>query len=134
MMMGSFRKVACGCAALFALAASPAWATGGYSCATSDGSKIEILMGIGFGRAHNHLVNLHVIIGDKAYSPFLDGDDMALGQVWMSDDEVFMDLVDSKDRELVMALRTWTVKDGDWAGKGTVSYKGISHPIMCEGG
>ena len=105
------------------LAAVPAHATGGMSCATA--SNPEISIDVGFG----HTVGTSLFMARL----WVDGEDIAVQapQWWLDGEELRLLLTDEQASERLAVVRA--TRNGD-TYDGSVTYKGKQHWIRCREG
>ena len=109
--------------------ASPAYATGGYSCIATDESGIE------FHATVSHTIIPNVIdaifrVGKKEYTTNGEDAPWMLAQSWIDEERAMFDLVIAETQKPAVALRVRNT-DADFS-KGTLTYEGTSHPVTCE--
>ncbi len=114
--------------ALFA--ASPALATGGFDCRTTDGSNI--LMSGTIGRVIGApLVAAHLRIGDQPTLSTTDPEPrFAIVRSWIDEREIRVDLADPGAERFEAQLRARTTMRG--TANGTLVRAGVTHPVRCE--
>jgi hypothetical protein len=110
------------------LAATPALATGGFDCRTSDRSDI-VLSGT-IGRvAGSPLVAAHLRIGERTLSTTDPEPQIAIGRSWIDEREIRVDLVDPQAERFEARLRVRTTRSGT---TGTLVLGDVTHPVRCE--
>jgi hypothetical protein len=110
-------------------AASPALATGGFDCATTDGSRI--VMSGTIGRViGTPLIAAHLRIGDQPTvstggpeAPF------AIVRSWIDAREIRVDLADPGANQFEAQLRVRITRG---RATGTLLRGGVTHPVRCE--
>ncbi len=113
--------------ALFA--ASPAFATGGFDCRTTDGSNI--LMSGTIGRVVGApLVAAHLRLGEETLSTTDAEPRITIARSWIDTREMRVDLADPQLERFEAQLRTRARRDG--TAIGTLVRNGVSHPVRCE--
>src|SRR5687767_4922537 len=114
--------------ALFA--ATPAFATGGFDCRTTDGSNI--LMSGTIGRVIGApLVAAHLRIGDQPTLSTTDPEPrFAIVRSWIDAREIRVDLADPGAERFEAQLRARIMTRG--GATGMLVRGGVTHPVRCE--
>ena len=111
-------------------AATPAFATGGFDCRTTDGSNI--VMSGTIGRViGSPLVAAHLRIGDQPTLSTTDPDpQFAIVRSWIDSREIRVDLADpgANHFEAQLRVRIMTRRGAN----GTLVRGGVTHPVRCE--
>ena len=113
---------------MLTLGASPATAGIAFACSTTDGSEITLSVSVGHGEVP-HLTMLTMTFDDGGYTNYGDDPKVQIGQSWLDDTQMMMDIVEPESRDLLFALRTRLTDGDDYTG--TISYKGKRHPVAC---
>ena len=110
-------------------AASPALATGGFDCRTTDGSNIEMSGTIGrvIGAP---LIAAQLRLGDEALATTDPEPRITIARSWIDTREIRVDLADPQLERFEAQLRARTRSDG--TATGTLVRDGASHPVRCE--
>jgi hypothetical protein len=111
------------------LAATPALATGGFDCRTTDGSNIRLSGTIGHTIV-SPLVGARLQLGDRVLATTDSNPEIAIGRSWIGDNEIRVDLVDANVTRIEVRLRAEYMA-GAFA-VGTLVRDGVSHPVRCE--
>lgn len=109
------------------LAATPALATGGFECRTTDGSDIALNGVTGHGIV-TPLVGARLHVGDTLLTSQSDDATIAVAQSWIDGERLWLDLVDPQALRFEARLRA-TVKGH--AATGTLVRDGRTHPVRC---
>jgi len=121
-------------AALVALAAaSPAYATGGYTCRPVSGSGPVV--SLGFGHAISSPVFIAQIQEGKRILLASGGakDPIRIGQSWMDRQHLWLDLVDANATRFEAKLRAaFQPKLKDRPAIGTLVRNGRTYRVRCE--
>ena len=113
--------------ALFA--ATPAFATGGFDCRTTDGS--DILMSGTIGRVIGApLIAAHLRLGDETLATTDPEPRIAIVRSWIDAREIRVDLADPQAERFEAQLRARTTRRG--TATGTLVRGGVTHPVRCE--
>jgi hypothetical protein len=107
-------------------AATPAFATGGFDCRTTDRSNIRVNGTIGHGIV-NPLVGAQLIVGQRTLSTEGHHPEIAIGQSWIDSREIRVDLVDPQASRFEAQLRIQTRP----VATGTLVRAGRTHPVRC---
>ena len=113
--------------ALFA--ATPALATGGFDCRTTDGTNIMISGTIGrvIGAP---LVAAHLRVGQQPTMSTTDPEPrFAIARSWIDEREIRVDLADPDAQRFTARLRARTTPRG--TATGTLVRDGVTHPVRC---
>ena len=111
------------------LAASPALATGGFDCRTTDRS--DMVMSGTIGRViGTPLVAAHLRIGDRTLATTDPEPEITIVRSWIDAREIKVDLADPQAERFVAQLRARIGARG--RGTGTLVRDGVTHPVMCE--
>ena len=108
--------------------ASPAMAGIGFACSTTDGSEITLSVSVGHDKVP-HLTMLTMTFDGGGYTSYDDDPKVQIGQSWLDETQMMMDVVEPESRDLLFALRTRLTDGDDYTG--TISYKGKLHPVAC---
>lgn len=116
-------------AAPLLLAASPALATGGFDCRTTDGSNIRIAGAVGHVLGAP-LVGATLFLGDRALATSDAEPPLVIARSWLDGERIWVDLVDPQMSGFEAQLR---VRVGaNWTATGTLARDGVTHPVRCE--
>ena len=112
------------------LIASPALATGGFDCVTTDGSRI--VMSGTIGRViGSPLIAAHLRIGDEPTLSTTDPDPpFTIVRSWIDAREIRVDLADPGANEFEAQLRVRIMTRR--GATGTLMRRGVTHPVRCE--
>jgi hypothetical protein len=112
------------------LAATPALATGGYSCSTQgkDPVRIDIVTGHGVAPA---IAQVRLHDGTRSWSTADADPAIVIAQSWIDLREVRLDLVDAKVQRYEARLRVRTTNR--LAATGTLERNGVKRVVRCEG-
>ena len=110
------------------LAATPALATGGYDCRTTDGSEIGVSAVVGHAPG-NPLVGARLRLGERVLSTAGEPPAIAVGQSWIDEREIRLDLIDAQALRYEAQLRARIATRSGWVG--TLVRDGRSHPVRC---
>jgi hypothetical protein len=113
--------------ALFA--ATPAFATGGFDCRTTDGSNITMSGTIG-RVVGAPLIAAHLRLGEETLSTTDAEPRITIARSWIDTREMRVDLADPQLERFEAQLRTRSRRDG--TATGTLVRNGVSHPVRCE--
>ena len=110
--------------------ATPALATGGFDCRTTDGS--DIVMSGTIGRViGTPLIAAHLRIGDQPTLSTTDPDpQFAIVRSWIDSREIKVDLADPGANQFEAQLRVRIGARG--TGTGTLVRNGVTHRVRCE--
>ena len=111
------------------VSASPALATGGYTCSATDGSSIEFHATVGRSNAPS-VPGVIMIVDGKETSTTDTALNVEVGQSWIDSKYAMIEVVKKKDSSTYAKLVTRLDEDGK--GKGTLDYLGKTHPVACE--
>lgn len=117
-------------AAILLLGASPAYATGGFSCEATDGSNLSIHATTG-RVITGPIIGLVLIVDGKEYWTSGDNPTIAMAQSWSDEKQLMIDLVDTNYERFEAQLRVRLTPRSETA-KGTLLYGGKKHPVKCE--
>ena len=106
----------------------PALATGGFDCRTTDGSGITVGGTLGRG-AGNPLVGARLRLGDRTLSTSDEQPQIAVGQSWIDEREIRLDLIDPQGLRFEARLRARIAPRS--GATGTLLRDGRSHPVRC---
>lgn len=109
--------------------AAPAYATGGYTCSTTDGSRIEFYATVGRSNAPS-VPGVIMIVDGKETSTTDAALNIEVGQSWIDSKYAMIEVVKKEDSSTYAKLVTRLDKDGK--GKGTLDFLGKAHPVECE--
>jgi hypothetical protein len=109
-------------------AATPALATGGFDCRTTDRSNIRVSGTIGHGIV-NPLVGARLVAGERIFSTEGQHPEIAIGQSWIDSREIRVDLVDPQASRFEVQLRLLTRPA--WVATGTLVRAGRTHRVRC---
>ena len=116
-------------AAPLLLAATPAFATGGFDCRTTDGS--DIMMSGTIGRViGSPLIAAHLRIGERTLATSDPEPGISIVRSWIDAREIRVDLVDPQAERFEAQLRARL--DSRGRGRGTLVRDGVTHPVQCE--
>lgn len=112
------------------LTATPALATGGYSCSTQgkDPVRIDIVTGHGVVPA---IAQVRLQDGDRSWSTADADPAIVIAQSWIDPREVRLDLVDAKVQRYEARLRVRMMTR--LTATGTLERDGIKRAVRCEG-
>ena len=112
------------------LVPTPALATGGFDCRTTDGSNI--LMSGTIGRVIGApLIAAHLRVGEQPTLSTTDPEpQIAIVRSWIDEREIRVDLVDPQVERFEAQLRARTARGG--RATGTLVRGGVTHPVRCE--
>ena len=113
-------------AALFA--SSPALATGGFDCRTTDGLDIGVSGVVGHV-VGNPLVAARLRLGEQLLSTTGEQPRIAVAQSWIDAREIRLDLVDAEASRYEARLRARIMIRLD--ATGTLLRHGRTHPVRC---
>lgn len=111
------------------LAASPALATGGFECRTTDDSGIRVVGTIGHVIA-SPLVTAQLHLGDRTLSTAGEAAPIAIGRSWIDSREIRVDLVDAQATRFEAQLRARIMTRN--GATGTLVRNDVSHPVRCD--
>ena len=115
-------------AAALLFAGSPALATGGFDCRTTDGSGL--VMSGTIGRVIGApLVAAHLQIDGRTLGTNDPDPQIAIGRSWIDQHEIKVDLVDAQAERFAAELRVRLTRRGD--GTGTLVRNGRTHRVFC---
>ena len=110
------------------LTATPALATGGYDCRTTDGSNIGVSGVVGHV-VGNPLVGVRLRLGEQMLSTMDEQPQIAVGQSWIDAREIRLDLIDAQAQRYEAQLRIRiTTRAG---ATGTLVRNDRTHPVRC---
>jgi hypothetical protein len=109
-------------------AATPALATGGFDCRTTDGSRIR-LSGVVGRTITAPLVAARLEVNEEAWSTADPDPGIVVGRSWIDARETRVDLVDPNMVRFEAQLRARHTMRG--TATGTVVRNGVSHPVQC---
>lgn len=109
--------------------ATPALATGGFDCRTTDGSNIRLSGTIGHTIV-SPMVGARLHLGDRVLSTTEEDAPIAVGRSWIDEHEIRVDLVDANAMRFEAELRARIGARG--IASGTLERDGTSHPVRCE--
>jgi hypothetical protein len=110
------------------IAATPAFATGGFDCRTTDRSNI--MMSGTIGRVIGApLVAAHLRIGEQTLGTNDPQPQIAIARSWIDTREIRVDLADAQAQNFAAELRVRLTRRGD--GTGTLVREGVTHPVYC---
>ena len=118
-------------AAVAALAIStPALATGGLQCRTTDRSNIQIDIVVGHGSV-SAITGVQMSQGKRRWGGS-SGDPLIVAQSWIDSQRLWLDLVDAEGRRYEAKLRaTFNPKFKGRPALGTLVRGGKSYRIRC---
>ena len=109
-------------------AATPAFATGGFDCRTTDGS--DIMMSGTIGRVIGApLVAAHLQVDGRMIGTNDPEPQIAIARSWIDQHEIKVDLADAQAERFAAELRVRLTRRGD--GNGTLIRDGRTHPVYC---
>ena len=111
------------------VAASPALATGGFDCRTTDGSDIGLSGTIGHV-AGSPLVAATLRLGERVLATATDRPQIAIGRSWIDAREIRVDLVDPQATRFEAELRARIMTR--LGATGTLRRDGRTHPVRCS--
>ena len=109
------------------LAASPAFATGGFNCRADDGSGLALAGTVGH-TITSPLVGARLELGGRILSTADAQPQIAIGRSWIDDREIRVDLIDSQALRLEAELRATRDRRG-W--RGTLTRDGARRQVIC---
>lgn len=112
---------------LFALG-SPALATGGFDCDTTDGSRVRMSGTVG-RVAGSPLVAAALTVGETMLTTTGAEPRIVIARSWIDEQEIRVDLADPRLERFEARLRARTARDG--TASGTLEYDGRRHPVRC---
>lgn len=116
-------------AAPLLLAATPAFATGGFNCRSTDGSNISLSGAVGHVMGAP-LVTAHLGLGERILSSAGSEPALVIARSWLDSERIWVDLADPQLSRFEAQLR---VRVGaNWTATGTLVRDGITHPVRCE--
>jgi hypothetical protein len=116
-------------AALAALtAATPALATGGFDCRATDRSGLRVSGVTGHGIV-TPLVSARLMEGRRTLATHGERPALAVGQSWIDEREIRLDLVDPQAMRFEARLRARITLRNQ--GTGTLVRGGRTHPVRC---
>lgn len=111
------------------LASTPAFATGGFDCLTTDRS--DIMLSGTIGRVvGTPLVAAHLRIGERTLGTTDPEAQVAIARSWIDEREIKVDLIDPQTERFAAQLRARIVRSG--RATGTLVRDGVTHPVRCE--
>ena len=115
-------------AASLLLMASPAAATGGFDCRTTDGSNLGMSGTVG------HVVGAPLVaarldLGNRSLATTDEPPAIVIARSWLDEHEMRVDLADPQLERFEAKLRVRTTREG---AVGTLERDGRSHPVTCE--
>lgn len=111
------------------LASTPAFATGGFDCRTTDRS--DIMLSGTIGRViGTPLVAAHLRIGERTLGTIDPEPQVAIARSWIDEREIKVDLVDPQTERFAAQLRARITRSG--RATGTLVRDGVTHPVRCE--
>ena len=110
------------------LASTPAWATGGFECRTTDRSNISMTGTIGHTIA-SPLVTAQLRLGQRMLSTTGARPQLAIGRSWIDSREIRVDLVDANAMRFEAQLRARIMTR--IGATGTLVRNGRTHPVRC---
>ena len=111
------------------LLATPAFATGGFDCRTTDGSDIGLSGTIGHV-AGSPLVAAVLRLGGRTLPTAAAQPEVAIGRSWIDAREIRVDLVNPQATRFEAELRARILPRS--VATGTLKRDGRTHPIRCE--
>ena len=111
------------------LAATPAFATGGFDCRTTDRSGIRMSGTIGHV-AGSPLVAAQLHLGSRRLSTTGPEPQAAIGRSWIDSREIRVDLIDAQATRFEAQLRARIMTRT--GATGTLARDGETHPVRCE--
>jgi hypothetical protein len=109
--------------------ATPAFATGGFDCRTTDRSGIMLSGTIG-RVIGTPLVAAHLRLGEETYSTTDPEPRIAIARSWIDAREIRVDLVDPQAERFEAELRARIMLGG--RATGTLVRRGVTHPVRCD--
>ena len=110
-------------------ATTPAFATGGFDCRTTDGSRI--MMSGTIGRVvGTPLVAAHLQIDGRTFGTNDPAPQIAIARSWIDEREIRVDLIDAQAEQFEAQLRARIDRVGH--ATGTLLRHGVTHPVRCE--
>lgn len=110
-----------------ALAAPAAHATGGYHCETPDGSAAISTV---IGRAVPQMISARLDRDGETSTTQGEGADLSIGQSWLDDRQIMLDLVDPQALTYIARLRV--LRSGGPLDYGYVTLGDETFPVTCE--
>ena len=111
------------------IASTPALATGGFDCRTTDGS--DILVSGTIGRViGTPLVAAHLRIGEETLSTTDAEPRIAIARSWIDAREIRVDLADPQAERFEAQLRARIMTR--LGATGTLVRNRVTHPVRCE--
>src|SRR5688500_9842333 len=111
------------------LAATPAFATGGFDCRTTDGSNIRMIGTVGHVIA-SPLVAATLHLGRRTLSTTGAQPPIAIGGRWLDSREIRVALVDAQATRFEAQLRARIMTR--IGATGTLWRDNVTHPVRCE--
>ena len=108
--------------------ATPAFATGGFDCSTTDRSTIR-LSGVVGRTLTAPLVAARLEVGDRTWSTTDANPRIHIGRSWIDQRETRVDLVDPNVMRFEAQLRVRHMMRG--TATGTLVHDGVTHPVRC---
>lgn len=110
--------------------ATPALATGGFDCRTTDGSNLR-LAGVVGHVVGAPLVGATLFLGERALATTDPPEpQLVIARSWLDGERIWIDLADPQRFRYKAQLR---VRVGaGWTGTGTLVRDGVTHPVRCE--
>jgi hypothetical protein len=109
-------------------AATPAFATGGFDCRTTDGS--DIMMSGTIGRViGTPLVAAHLQVDGRTLGTNDPEPQIAIARSWIDQHEIKVDLVEGQAERFAAELRVRLTRRGD--GNGTLVRDGRTYQVYC---
>jgi len=121
------KRIALACILL--ASAAPALATGGFDCRATDNSGLG-LAGTTGRVVITPLVGARLTIGQQTLATDDPEPAIVVGQSWIDDREIRIDLVDPNFERIEAQLRARIVRPG--IATGTLVREGRTHPVRCE--
>ena len=110
-------------------AATPAFATGGFDCRTTDGS--DIMMSGTIGRViGTPLIAAHLRIHGETIGANDPEPQIAIVRSWIDEREIRVDLADPAAERFAAQLRARIGRAS--RATGTLVRDGVTHPVRCE--
>lgn len=121
-------RIAAAAALLLLVTATPAFATGGFDCRTTDGSNIALRGTVG-RVVGNPLIDAHLQLDERTLATTDREPQIVIVRSWLDAERIWVDLADSQVTEFVAQLRVRMTRSG---GVGTLRVNGITRRVRCE--
>lgn len=111
------------------LAATPALATGGFDCESTDGSNIRMIGAVGHV-VGAPLVGATLILGERELRTTDAAPQLVIARSWLDSERIWVDLADPQLERFEAQLRVEVGEE--WTATGTLVRDGVTHPVRCE--